>query len=229
MNFLEYFKYKINKKEFKLQQQIKSLHWLEEYSFKTIIDVGANEGQFAEKMTRLFPNAGIYCFEPLPSVFEKLKNNFASKPNFTFHNFGLADCEAVVTMHENEYSPSSSMLEMLELHKSNFSFAVNSKEVKVKVERLDHFFQRNLDDPILLKIDVQGYELPVLLGGQSVLSRCRMVIVETSFHPLYKNQHLFADLYEHLTVRGFRFVGNLEQLVAKNGKMLQGDSVFLRD
>lgn len=39
---------------------------LRNLSIKTIIDVGANEGQFARKILRFFPDADIYCFEPLP-------------------------------------------------------------------------------------------------------------------------------------------------------------------
>jgi len=41
--------------------------------FRTIIDVGANRGQFAERVTVMFPHAQVYCFEPLPGPFADLK------------------------------------------------------------------------------------------------------------------------------------------------------------
>src|SRR5258708_27076513 len=40
--------------------------------FKTVIDVGANTGQFAKQISAFFPNANIYCFEPSPQPFEAL-------------------------------------------------------------------------------------------------------------------------------------------------------------
>ena len=51
--------------------------WLHNFHFKTIIDIGANEGQFSDKMRILFPEAEIFAFEPLPEVFERLKSNFS--------------------------------------------------------------------------------------------------------------------------------------------------------
>ena len=41
--------------------------WLEAYKFGSIIDVGANEGQFSDRMRILFPDADLFAFEPLPA------------------------------------------------------------------------------------------------------------------------------------------------------------------
>lgn len=46
---------------------------------RTVIDVGANEGQFAKMILGKFPDAHIYCFEPLPDPFYKLRKWAESK------------------------------------------------------------------------------------------------------------------------------------------------------
>jgi hypothetical protein len=38
----------------------------------TVIDVGANLGQFAQEISEVFPHARIHCFEPLPNANQEL-------------------------------------------------------------------------------------------------------------------------------------------------------------
>ena len=229
MNIIEYIKYKLNKKEFKLKREAKRLAWLSQYQFNTVVDVGANEGQFAEKILCVFPHANIYCFEPLPPVYQKLKLNFEKRANVHPFNFGLGAFASEMSMQYNEYSPSSSLLEMLELHKSNFDFAVKSVPIAIQIRTLDSFFMEPVTGPMLLKVDVQGYEMPVLQGADSILQQASVIILETCFYPLYKDQYLFEDLYEYLVKKGFRYVGSVEQLVSpKNQQILTADAVFIK-
>lgn len=203
--------------------------WLKEYNFKTIIDVGANEGQFSAKISSVFPEAHIHCFEPLPDAFKQLQSNFKDKKNFTLNNFGLGAQNEEKSIFKNEYTPSSSLLEMLDLHKKNFDFAVNVEPEKILIKRLDDVFTTSLEQPLLLKIDVQGYETFVIKGGETVISQAEMIIVETSFYPLYKDQPLFEDIYDYFIGAGFRYAGNVEQLLsAKDQKILQADAVFIK-
>lgn len=53
------------------------LRWLKEMNIKTVIDIGANEGQFASIIRKLLPESTIYSFEPIPHCYEKLKKNFS--------------------------------------------------------------------------------------------------------------------------------------------------------
>src|SRR5688500_6256554 len=66
-----------------LTQGIAKLQLLKKYNFKTIIDVGANEGYFASIILKVFPNAQVHSFEPLQNVFDKLKSNFQNNKNVT--------------------------------------------------------------------------------------------------------------------------------------------------
>jgi FkbM family methyltransferase len=207
----------------------KRFEWLRDYSFRTIIDIGANEGQFAGKILTIFPNSIIHCFEPLKNVFKVLQSNFKDHKNVMLYNFGLGAEEVEKEIFKNEYSPSSSLLEMLDLHKKNFDFAVKVEHEKIDVKKLDSVFSEKLDKPLLIKIDVQGYEEYVLQGGENVVMQADVVIIETSFYPLYIGQPLFKDIYSYFLERGFEYAGNIEQLIAPtDSKILQADAVFIK-
>ncbi len=205
--------------------------WLQAYGFQSIIDIGANEGQFSDRMRILFPEAKIYAFEPLPGVCESLRKNFAGDSNFEAFNCGLGEQEGSIEFWENEYSPSSSFLRLSTAHKENFEHAVGEKRVEVSVRRLDQVLSgRILKGPLMVKIDVQGFEDKVIRGGEAVLSGAALIICELSFRELYKGQPLFASIYRQLTGLGFRFAGHLDQIASpETHEPLQADGIFIKE
>jgi hypothetical protein len=119
---------------------------------------------------------------------------------------------------------------MTELHKEAFPFAAGEMTESVDVDTLDNVVGGlNLEDNILLKIDVQGYEHKVIMGSASILSRIKVIIIETSFHELYEGQPLFHDIYELLFEQGFVYAGSWWELKSPlDGLPLQQDSIFIR-
>ncbi|MEG3594624.1 MAG: FkbM family methyltransferase [Chloroflexota bacterium] len=212
----------------KAKRDLKSV-WLESFEIKTVIDVGANIGQFAVDASELYPDAVIYSFEPLPGPYNQLLINTKSFSKFNPYNIALSDHKGTTKMYSNDFSQSSSILEMAESHKKAFPHSTNATPVKVKVQTLDAIFNGvELDTDILLKIDVQGSEKQVLDGGTETIKKVKVIIIETSYISLYKDQPLFEDVHDQLAKVGFRFHGNLGQLLhPTDGSILQGDSVFI--
>lgn len=212
------------------EQILREFQWLQEYQFNTIIDIGANEGQFSDKIRMLFPEADIYAFEPLPGVFAKLKKNFSRDDHFFPLNLGLGDRAGQIEFRENESSASSSFLVLGEEHKRNFDEAVESRTLTVNVETLDRALSSaTIKDPMLVKLDVQGFEDKVITGGQEILKNATMVISELSFTELYLGQPLFERIYDQLTHLGFAYAGSIEQLRSPgNNKILQADGIFIK-
>jgi hypothetical protein len=134
-------------------------------------------------------------------------------------------------MHVNDFTPSSSLLPMADLHKKCYPYTVRECIKKVKVKQLDVVARRlNLDGNVLVKIDVQGYEDKVIRGGQSVISQAKVLIVETTFERLYDGQPLWKDIFDLLSNMGFRYMGNFSQMKSPlDGSILQADSIFVRD
>ena len=82
---------------------------------------------------------------------------------------------------------------------------------------------------IYLKLDVQGYELSVLLGAERALPRVELVEAELSLVPLYTGGPLYRELIDHLDARGFDLI-SVEGITEEpdTGEMLQVDAVFAR-
>ena len=205
-------------------------HWLAKCGIQTVLDVGAHMGEFAQRIRATLPNADFISFEPLEEPFAKLTERFRGQPNFRAIRCALGEKDGQHAVHRNEFAPSSSLLPMTELHKQSFPFAVKEKTEMIEVRRLsDVVRELNLRDPLLLKLDVQGFEDKVIAGGEDVVARAKVIIIEVSFQSLYEGGPLFDDIYRLLKQRGFTYNGNFEQLLSpKDGRILQADAIFCR-
>lgn len=207
------------------------LPWVRALNIATVMDIGANVGDFAFTTHPLFPNAQFYSFEPLPDCYDQMLQHLKHLPRHQALNLALGDESGELTFQRSSHGPSSSFLKMSVTHKSAFPDSADSTPVKVKVERLDTVVQGlTITEPLLVKIDVQGYEAHVLRGGAQTIRRAAIIIVETSFKTLYEGQPLFADVQRTLNEWGFSYAGTLDQLVDPNtGIPLQQDSLFVRN
>jgi FkbM family methyltransferase len=200
------------------------------HEFATILDIGANEGQFAHEIRRECPRALVYSFEPLPDVFSRLQANVANDDRIVPVNIGLGEHSGAMPMHRSDLSPSSSLLPMADAHRQEWPKSAHFEVVEVGIERLDDWVARSgatLRRDLLVKLDVQGFELSVIRGGRETLRKARMVIAEVSFEELYEGQPLFAEVHAELCSMGFRYRGNLEQHCSRrSNRILYADAIF---
>ena len=147
-------------------------------------------------------------------------------------NIALGGETNELEIEQNRHSPSSSFLTMTELHRYAFpeSASGERRRVSVKVRRLDDVAaELAMPGNLLIKLDVQGFEANVIAGGRSTFERACLVLIETSFLPLYEGQPLFDDIYGLMRSLGFEFRGNLQQMLhAVDGSVVQADSIFDR-
>lgn len=202
--------------------------WIHRLKLRTVLDIGANTGQFAITIKSVLPEAHVYAFEPLPECFAQLQLRLKDMREFTAFNLALGADTGTIAFERNNFTPSSSILKMSAAHKAAFPETRGSQPVNVKIECLDNVAEQlSIADGLLVKIDVQGYEDRVLRGGEQTIKRARLVIVETSFEPLYEGQPLFDDIYRLMVDWGFTYSGSLDQLCSpRDGRILQADSIF---
>jgi len=204
--------------------------WFHDLGINTILDIGANTGQFAITMSLMLPDAKIYAFEPISDCFQELKKRMENFKNCTAINVGVGDINTECEFEYNAFSPSSSFLKMTNRHKEIFPFTAKSRTITLKLTTLDSLADNlTITEPLLIKIDVQGYEEKVLYGGEETIKRAKLVIVENSFETLYEGQPSFNDIYNILVSWGFTYFGNIGQLHSPStGKILQEDSIFIK-
>ena len=200
---------------------------------RSIIDGGANTGQFARNIVTIFPKAHIYCFEPLPEPYEELRK-WAEKQNgrVTVFNVALGDSKGNVEMLCHlDHSPSSSLLKSTGLCQSLYPFTQKQSPVSIQLTTLDEWV-KNLPNPltpeILIKLDVQGYEDRVIKGGRETFKMAKACIIEVCLDKLYEGQANFKEITELLYSFGFKYAGNLDQSYANDGHVIYIDAVFAK-
>ena len=169
-------------------------------SVSTIFDVGANIGQTACRFASAFPAACIYSFEPVASSFAQLRKNVSALRNVHPINVALGETAGRASINIAEQSGSNSL-----------SPAVSGVDTEIiSVATLDSVAAAyNINSIDLLKIDVEGFELPVLRGAKEQLTRqtIRFVYAECVLHPNDEMPHTsFFELHNLLTSFGFCFV-----------------------
>ena len=214
----------------KKQTQGNEFSWLQEAGIKTILDIGAHKGEFSQHIHRWLPQARIIAFEPLADCFAQLKNNCSEISNFTAVNMGVGDKTGEEEINRSEFSPSSSLRPMAKLHKEAYPHTAKSWKETIQLTTLDDFGKKNpFGEKLLVKIDVQGLEDAVIRGATDTLKHATIVIVETSFQPLYEGQPLFSDVYHILKEHGFTYSGSWGQWKnPQDGTILQQDAIFIR-
>ena len=192
----------------------------------TIVDVGANKGQFSLAM-RSQSNASIYAFEPLSKAAEICRKNFANDNNFVLFEAAIGDSLGSQMIHVSASDDSSSLLSIGTAQTDNFPGTYEVGQEMVTVGPLSHFItHEKLDKRCLLKLDVQGFELQALKGCSDYFDKFHYVYCECSFVELYEGQALISEVVSYLKQHFFDLTGVYNLQTAKDGSCLQADFLF---
>lgn len=150
--------------------QIKKLRKALEYctNYRTAADVGAHVGLWSMQLMKRF--AQVHAFEPVPLHYHCLLQNLTDndfddpggKHSVRTHQFALGEKEQRVRIRTAPTSTGDSWVDSVgHMH-------------DIKMRTLDSF---DLQDVDFIKIDCEGYEKFVLMGGEETIKRCRPCII----------------------------------------------------
>jgi FkbM family methyltransferase len=198
----------------------------------TVIDVGANAGQYARALRAAGYAGRIVSVEPLTQAFAELARAATDDPLWEVHRVALGVRSGRAELNVSSDLEASSLLPMEERHVRHCPASAYVGTETVEVDRLDSLASGVLTERerVYLKLDVQGYELEVLRGGEGTLVQVAGVAAELSLVPLYGHGPLYREVIDHLDRRGFGLI-SLEGITEEpeTGHMLQLDGVFVRD
>lgn len=196
---------------------------------RTVVDVGANRGQFTLFALHSFPAAQIVSLEPLAVPAARFRRVFGNEPRVTLHHAALAPQTGQSTMHVSGHDDSSSLLPITARQGQLFRGTDEVRTETVRTAPLGEFLDgSSIEEPALLKLDVQGYELEALRACGELLGNFTYVCAEGSFIELYKGQVLADDLTAWLHERGFELVRSYGAVSDGHGQMIQADMLFKR-
>ena len=183
----------------------------------SILDIGANVGQFYHAAKKVFPEAFIFSIEG-NILCERLLSQ--QNPNYLIR---LLDSESryrhFYINRKNILSTGSSYYKELSEH---FEFD-NSNSFAIKTDRLDDVFPYQIFD--LIKLDTQGSELDILKGGVHLIKRSKAIIIEVSHKPYNANAPLTSDVINYMSDKNFL----LRETLDTQRRTGQSDYLFLNE
>jgi FkbM family methyltransferase len=195
----------------------------------TVVDIGANRGQFALAVRRCAPGARIIAFEPLDGPAKVFRRVFADDSRVILHPVAVAPDCGHKEMHVSERDDSSSLLPITELQNQLFPGTAEATTHLITTAPLhQHVAAADLCGTALLKIDVQGFEMKVLEGCESLLPQFSNIYAECSFVELYAGQKFAADIIAFLATHKFALAGVFNVAYDSHGAAIQADFLFAR-
>jgi FkbM family methyltransferase len=198
------------------------------WRFATVVDVGANAGQFTRAALGAWPDARVVAFEPLPEAADALAAMHGVVGDIEVHRCALGAADGATTFYPHRHSLSSSVLRVAPAA-GDLPWAEELPGRTVDLRRLDTVMAgRSLDRPALLKLDVQGFELEVVSGATQTLAQVDALLVETAFVAGYEGQPTFAAVDRALAERGWALARPLDVRRERDGRIVEADCLYRR-
>ena len=176
------------------------------------IDVGANCGAFALIMTRYFNS--VHAFEPNPSLFNGVEENVRINQfnNIFLHNIGLGDKDEFLTYFQaSEDNPNLGMGSFVNSNYDNLTPLENKLVVK---NASKYFYDKDINNIGLIKIDVEGFERFVLSGLQQIIieNQCQIIMEWDHDTHLFLNEEKIKSLLPNYEIFKINKVKNKYKL-----------------
>jgi FkbM family methyltransferase len=169
------------------------------FKCNNILDVGAHSTKWARTAKEYFPDSKIFMIEPLSEMEEKLKDFCKEFPGSKYFLNGAG------AENGKLYLTATS-----ELEGANFLQEENPHLVKSKVQREIDIItinslieKKEIEIPEIVKLDIQGFELEALKGGDLLFGKTEVFIIEASFFEFIEGSPLFSDVVQFMAVRGY--------------------------
>lgn len=187
---------------------------------ESILDIGANVGQFYNEIKEIFPNSYYYLIEGNDScevVLETLNVDYSISL--------LSDIEKEVDFFVRKHEPRCTGNS---IYRENTSFYDDDQIVilKKQTKTLSNILNNKVFD--LIKIDVQGSEIDIINGGLEIFKNAKGVLMEISLVEYNQNAPMKDFVYEYMSKIGFlpfENIGNINHPITH--ELIQQDILFL--
>lgn len=186
---------------------------------KTVLDIGANVGEFSKKVYHKFPGSEIIMIEANPNC-----EQYLNALGHYYEIVGLSNTSTLKELYIENINPVGTGASF---YKENTKWYDEGKydRVPVRTTTLDsknYFKDKSID---LLKLDVQGSELDILNGGIQTLTRTQFALIETSLTEYNQGAPMIDKIIDKMKQYQFNIVDIIEYHVFE-GLIIQLDVLF---
>jgi FkbM family methyltransferase len=187
---------------------------------KRVLDIGAHVGDFTSQLASMSPNCGFMLIEANPHCESYLK-----KLNQPYKILAISNQTGTTHLYVEKANLIGTGAS---LYKENTEWYGEGKYelIEVPVDTLDNqnFFQEEVID--LVKLDVQGAELDILMGGNKTITRSKYVLIEVSLLEYNYKAPLMDKVVAKMKQYGFYMEDILEYHKLPNNQIFQLDILF---
>jgi FkbM family methyltransferase len=208
-----------------MNNAVKLYEAIAKHNVKTILDVGANVGQFAREVKSVFPNIFILSIEPNADCEQYLKAQ-----GMTYIICCPSDSKTTKKFYRMKSDPigtGHSLYKENSYHYDGDNLVIQ----EIQTDTLDAILNENLLGDFsfdLIKLDTQGSELDILKGCPKTLSRCKMVLAETDVGNYNQGCASRKEVVEFLSKNGFVQQEVIQNHIS-NGTIFQQDLLFVKE
>jgi len=188
------------------------------------LDVGANLGNWSADLLEAIPTSKIFAFEPSKAAFEMLSQRFMNSSGIKCENIALGSENKTATLISSKSASGMASLTKRRLD----HFGINFKQTEsVTVQSLDHWIKNSENPPLpnILKMDVEGHELDVLIGAQKLLKTIDIIQFEFGACSI-DTRTFFQDFWYFLLERNFALFRITPRGVMLVNSYKESDEVF---
>jgi FkbM family methyltransferase len=187
----------------------------------TIIDIGAHLGEWAKIAALVFPSAELILIDGNPENEVHIRDALRSVDSACHYHIALLGPSERGEVTFFQHGAGSSVLEELT--------SFGQRTIRLPMTTLDSLVgEHGVRAPILMKLDVQGFELEVLRGGHKLLNSAEVLILEVALLPYNKDAPLLAEVIAFMDGAGFAAYDFCGQFRRQTDEALfQTDVVFV--
>lgn len=198
---------------------------------EVIFDVGANIGESAIAYCRSVPFATVYCFEPVHATFQILQEKTQDCTRVIREQLALGSVEQPAKM----VTDGPHQMYHMQAHPTIPVDKTPSRKETVTVTTIDSYCaQADISHIHLLKSDTEGFDMQVLIGGDEMLKKhsIDLIDVEVGMHPRNLRHVPFEEIKAFLQQRGYYVFGLYQQFsewTEKKPQLRRVNAVFISE
>jgi FkbM family methyltransferase len=142
-----------------------------------IFDVGANIGGYSHAIRSVFPvDIMIHAFEPSVATFNTFVKNTKDMKALQANNSGMGESETKLTLFSDAEGSG-----LASLYQRQIDIKMDRLE-EVSISTIDLYCkQKNVNEILLLKLDIEGHELSALKGAAEMLKKKKIRFIQFEF------------------------------------------------